>query len=92
MAAEGSGDTQLDMQLYLSPLIAHVQLTPRCLLNNYRFSDLSVSVIPTKNSSHFHTEPGDTTIVLLEVVKVQRALLFLLYISPVRQPSCECVS
>ena len=80
-AGGSSSDTQLDVwQLDLSPLIAPVhQLTLRCLLDNYRF----LTGIPNKYSSHFHTEPGCTPIVLLDVVKVQWALLlFLLYISP----------
>jgi len=69
-AAEGSGDTQLDArQLHLSPLIAPVhQFTHGCLLDNHCLSDLPLGGIPAKNSSHFHTEPGVTTIVLLDVV------------------------
>ena len=94
-AAEGSGDTQLHVRQYdLSPLITSVhKLTYVYLLDHYCFPDLSLSGIPTKYSCHFHPEPGCITIVLLDVVKVQWALLlFLLYISPVLQPSCESIS
>ena len=69
-AAEGSGDTQLDArQLDLSPLIAPVhQFIHGRLLDNHCFSDLPLGGIPSKNSSHFHTEAGVTTTVLLDVV------------------------
>ena len=50
-----SGDIQLGVrQIHQSPLtVSAYQLTPRCLLDNYHFSDLSLSGIPTNTLSYW---------------------------------------